>query len=391
MSKQLISRSADLQRLRDEGYDIGVRSNYLVVNGVPYVTAERTVEYGSLVSELSTSGDTTTTPSTHEIFLVGSIPHDHQGSELTNMINQRGEIALAADLVACCSFSRKPSEGYPDYYEKVTSYVGILEGYARAIDDTATARTFRPVPTDEDESVFRYLDSATSRARISAVAEKLELPKVVIVGLGGTGSYILDLVAKTPVAEIHLYDRDTLHTHNAFRAPGGASLDELRAAPRKVEYFHSKYDPMRRGIFVHPVHVDESNIEELRDASFVFITIDGGPTKKLIIERLQDFNVPFIDTGMGIYQAGTALGGIVRTTASIDGHRDHIGERISFADAEADEYEQNIQIADLNMLNAALAVIRWKKLFGFYTDFEKKLTSIYTIDGNHLLNEDRAT
>ena len=389
MSKQLISRSPDLQRLRDEGYDIEVRANYLAVNGVPYVTAEQAVAYGTLVSELSTSGDTTTTPSTHEIFLVGSLPHDHQGNELTKLINQRGQIALATDLVACCSFSRKPPTGYPDYYEKVTSYVGMLEGYARAIDETATARTFPPVPTDEDESVFRYLDSATSRARISAVTQKLELAKLVIVGLGGTGSYILDLVAKTPVAEIHLYDRDKLFTHNAFRAPGTATLDELRAAPRKVEYFHSKYDPMRRGIFAHPVHVDESNIDELRDASFVFLAMDGGPTKKLIIERLEGFNVPFIDTGMGIYQAGSALGGIVRTTASIEGYRRHVGSRVSFADAEADEYEQNIQIADLNMLNAALAVIRWKKLFGFYTDFEKELTSIYTIDGSHLLNQDR--
>jgi len=42
------------------------------------------------------------------------------------------------------------------------------------------------------------------------------------------------------------------------------------------------------------------------------------------------------------------------------------------------------------MLNAALAVIKWKKLFGFYFDFEQELSSTYTIDGNHLLNEDQA-
>ena len=36
------------------------------------------------------------------------------------------------------------------------------------------------------------------------------LPKVAIVGLGGSGSYILDLIAKTPICEIHLYDGDTL-------------------------------------------------------------------------------------------------------------------------------------------------------------------------------------
>ena len=146
---------------------------------------------------------------------------------------------------------------------------------------------------------------------------------------------------------------------------------------------------MRRNIVPHDRHVDEDNIDELRDASFVFIAIDGGPSKRLIIDRLEEFDVPFIDTGMGIYQEGESLGGIVRTTASTSDQRQHLRARISFADAGDDAYEQNIQIADLNMLNAVLAVIKWKKLFGFYFDFEHEFSSMYTIDGNHLLNEDQ--
>jgi tRNA A37 threonylcarbamoyladenosine dehydratase len=45
--------------------------------------------------------------------------------------------------------------------------------------------------------------------------------------MGGTGSYILDLVAKTAVMEIHLFDGDDFNQHNAFRAPGAASLEDL--------------------------------------------------------------------------------------------------------------------------------------------------------------------
>ena len=37
---------------------------------------------------------------------------------------------------------------------------------------------------------------AWSRAEIDLVTKKLELRKIAIVGLGGTGSYVLDLVAK---------------------------------------------------------------------------------------------------------------------------------------------------------------------------------------------------
>ena len=40
---------------------------------------------------------------------------------------------------------------------------------------------------------------------------------------------------------------------------------------------------------------------------------------------------------------------------------------MSFEDTPGDDdYNRNIQIADLNALNAAFAVIKWKKLFGFY-------------------------
>ena len=51
-----------------------------------------------------------------------------------------------------------------------------------------------------------------------------------------------------------------------------------------------------------------------------------------------------------------------------------------------DAYRQNIQIADLNALNAALAVIRWKKFCGFYVDLEQEHQSNFTIDGNIITN-----
>jgi hypothetical protein len=389
MSEQLISHSADLQRLRDEGYDIEIHSNYLLVKQVPYVTADKVVARGILASELSTSGCTTITPNTHVVSFVGSIPCDNHGRDLDTIIHQRGAFPLCGNLMASCMFSRKPLEGYPDYYEKMTGYVNILLGYAQAIDPSATAKMFPPHPTADNESVFRYLDSASSRAQISAITEKLKPGKVAIVGLGGTGSYILDLIAKTPIEQIHLYDRDTFYTHNAFRAPGAASIEELNAASKKVEYFQRKYAPLRRNIFAHPVHIDESNIEELRDMAFVFLTMDTSASKKYIIKKLEEFGVPFIDTGMGVGQVNSSLEGLVRTTTSVPGHRQHVWNRLSFADEGDNEYEQNIQIADLNALNAAIAVIKWKKFCGFYIDLGHEYSSTYAIDGNYLLNEDQ--
>jgi hypothetical protein len=391
MSTPLVSRSPDLTRLRDEGFDIEIRSNYLLVTHVPYVTSDREVAYGMIISELSTNGSTTIRPADHVVSFAGGVPCDQYGTPLTKIVNNTNRTHLADGIDADCSFSSKPFVGYyDDYYAKVTSYVTMLSGPAQAIDPTATSRTYPVVPATEDDSVFRYLDSASSRARISALTDKLALPKVAVIGLGGTGSFVLDLIVKTPIQEIHLYDRDLLYAHNAFRAPGAASIDELDAALTKVEYYRRKYDVMRRGIVAHPVHVDESNIDELRAMAFVFLAMDSGPAKKFIVTKLQEFGIPFIETGMGVYRVRDALGGIVRVTASTPEFRDYVWDRqrIPFGDEEDDEYDRNIQTADLNMLNAVLAVLKWKKLYGFYLDQEHEMFMTYTIGGNQLLNDD---
>jgi hypothetical protein len=69
------------------------------------------------------------------------------------------------------------------------------------------------------ESVFNYLDTAATKAGIIAANKQLEAGKTGIVGVDGTGVYVLDQVVKTPVPEIHLFDGDVFLNHNAFRSP----------------------------------------------------------------------------------------------------------------------------------------------------------------------------
>jgi ThiF family len=390
MSSPLVSRSPDLQRLLREGYEIEIRSGYLLVKRVPFATAAVEIANGTLISELSISGTATIRPETHVAFFAGGIPCDNRGNQLSKIINSISQNRLADGLTADCTFSSKPPDGYPDYHAKMTAYANMITGWAQAIDPNVTARSMVPVKMTEDESVFRYLDTASSRAQISLITSRLALPKVALVGVGGTGGYVLDQVAKTPVSEIHLFDGDLFYAHNAFRAPGAASIEDLDAMPNKAEYHRDKYAPMRRGIIAHPYDIDESNIGELQDMTFVFLTMDPGPAKKFIVEKLEEYELPFIDTGMGVLRTGDVLRGIVTATTSIPGHREHVraNKRITFADG-GDDYDHNIQIADLNMLNAALAVIKWKKLYGVYADDEHELFTAYTIAGSQLLNGDQ--
>ena len=390
MSHQLINHSSDLKRLRDEGYDIEIKSGHLLVKDVPYVNSNKEVKRGILVSVLTLAGDVTTRPGDHVIYFAGEHPCNQDGSEIIQIKNNSCRNTLGKDIIIDHTFSAKPTCGcYEDYYAKITNYVEILSGRAQAIDHTVTAKTFPVVVPEEEESVFNYIDTASSRAAIDIVTQKLKLEKIAIIGLGGTGSYVLDLVAKTPVKEIHLFDGDTFLQHNAFRSPGAPSIDELKTKPRKVTYLKNLYSKMRQGIVIHETTVNEENVEQLRGMNFIFLCIEG--TKKLIIEKLEEFAIPFIDVGMGVYMVDNSLAGIIRITSSTPTKHDHLRNRISFSDSDVgnNEYAQNIQIADLNALNAALAVIKWKKLFGFYVDLDHEHHSTYTIDGNTLANEDK--
>jgi len=392
MSHKPIDRSPDLTRLRNEGYGLEIRSDYLLVKGVPYVATGRIVKYGTFVMKLILSGDATAKPDDHTTYFTGDYPCHADGTPIEAIRNESMRRELAPSVVVDHRFSAKPvpTGFYEDYYAKVTQYVTILSGYAAEIEPGATAKTFRPILPDDIEgaSVFKYLDTASSRAEIASVTAKLAaVEKVAIVGLGGTGSYVLDILAKTPVAEIHLFDGDTFFQHNAFRAPGAPSIEKLNAQPSKAAYFKSIYEKMRNGIFAHETYIGPENVDNLREMSFVFLCLEG-PAKKLIVERLEDFGVAFIDTGMGVYLSGGSLGGILRITTSTPDQRDHVRKRIPFSgDGDRNEYDANIQIADLNALSAALAVIKWKKLVCFYQDLDQEHHSTYTIGGNMLLND----
>jgi hypothetical protein len=391
MSLELISRSSDLKRLRDEGYEVEVSNNaYLVISHVPYVSAKDKVSYGKLISKLDLSGDVTAKPSDHVAFWAGEYPCDSKGSQMSKLVNNTGLNEKVKDgLVATISFSHKPGpSGYDDYHQKMTTYSRILEGEARALDSSATSRTFAPVELSEAESVLCYLDSASSRAGITAINNKLKKGRIAIVGLGGTGAYILDLVAKTPVGEIHLFDGDNFLQHNAFRSPGAPSIEDLRKRPTKVAWLEANYSRMRRKIFSHPKFIDETNVGELKSMDFVFVCLDKGAPKKTILSYLFESKIPFIDVGMDLFAESEMLGGSARVTTYTQAYSDHLSRRINFTDGEEDLYSQNIQVADMNALNAALAVIKWKKLWGFYVDLQNEHNAIYGVSTDTLTNDE---
>jgi hypothetical protein len=320
----------------------------------------------------------------------GEFPCGADGNALLQISHQSGTLDLGNGVTAKHSFSSKPSSGYTDYYHKMTTYAAILAGPAEVLKPGVSPRTFR-APEDEENSVFCYTETASDRVGIGALSALLATERVAIIGVGGTGSYVLDFVAKTPVREIRIIDGDEFLQHNAFRAPGAPAIEQLREAPKKVDYLKAIYSKMHKGIIGHPVEIGAGNMHLLDGVTFAFICMDAGEAKQMVVRKLESLGAAFVDVGMGLELVDGSLGGILRVTASTPDKRDHVHQgRISFAnDGKDNIYSSNIQVADLNAMNAVMAVIKWKKLRGFYRDLEGEHHSSYTTDGNMLLNGDR--
>lgn len=387
MSHQLIVRSPDLLRLQNEGYDVVVRGGLLLIRDIPYVTSGAAVLRGTLVSKLEIGGETTVKPTDHTAFWIGEHPCFASGAKLSTIEHPSGPQDLGHGTNVNFMFSAKAD--YHDYHHKMTTYIGRISGEATKIDPSATPRTFPVIVDDEGESVFHYVDTASTRAGIAAINERVKGQKIGIAGGGGTGSYILDLTAKAMVAEIHVFDDDTFYNHNAFRAPGAPSIEQLTTKPAKVDYHGDIYDRMRRGIIRHRVKLDSSNVALLDGLDFVFVCMDSGAPKRAVVERLVRNRTPFVEAGMGIVVTDDKLGGIVRVVCSTDESREAAAPHISYAedDGGANEYATNIQIAELNALNATLAVIRWKQLFGIYHDTRNEHYRGYSIGSGEIVGE----
>ncbi len=236
---------------------------------------------------------------------------------------------------------------------------------------------------------FKYPDTCSTRAKIEYLNRKFYDKKIAIIGVGGTGSYILDLVSKTPVAEIHIFDGDIFEVHTAFRAPGAIAAEKFEQGQLfKVDYYAEIYSRMHNGIVPHKEYITQDNISGLSGFDFVFISIDKNEARSMITKALLSINVPFVDSGLGIDKVGDELMGSLRVTTGTHSKNDHLPDRIGEMELGENEYSTNIQIADLNCLCACLAVGRWKKFIGFYQDLKQEHNSLYFINTGKLINDD---
>ncbi len=94
-------------------------------------------------------------------------------------------------------------------------------------------------------------------------------------------------------------------------------------------------------------------------------------------------NIPFIDVGIvGLARDRGPISGILRTTyfSREDAAQVRDEQHAPINDLPDDIYRTNIQISELNALNACLAVIRFKQLRGFYAEGEVGYHLLFSVE-----------
>ena len=266
---------------------------------------------------------------------------------------------------------RKGSQDSPEDDESASE---LVYRYVKHIVGAVSAAGFSETGALATPGPFKIPNTYEARAALGPVQDRIRGQNIAIIGLGGTGSYVLDLIAKTPVAEIHLLDRDKVKWHNLMRAPGAPTADEVESMreefPRKVHYYHAKYNSFREGIHPHPIRVDSRFVlaEFLADhpIDYAFVCIDqltesDSPRQDVVYCALSAAAVPFIDSGVSITLDGDAVRGAATTSFYPAGS---LAWKDSIPNAKIEGNVpgyRNVQLPEVNALAASLAVMEWRR------------------------------
>ena len=295
---------------------------------------------------------------------------------------------------------RKGSQDRPEDDESardsVYRYAKRIVGAVAAFDPAKTTSFSQP------EEPFKIPNAFEARAGIGPVQNRIRDQRIAIIGLGGTGAYVLDLIAKTPVPQIHLLDSDHFGWHTFIRAPGAPTEDEIECqkgkAWSKVAYYRAKYDALRNGIHAHAVRVEDSawlaKFLSEHPVDYAFVCIDqragsDSPRQDVVYAALTEAGIPFIDSGISITVENDSIRGAVTTSAydagSLEWQNAIPNARIA---SNAPGY-RNVQLPEVNALAAALTVMEWRRRTGQYVSESTSFLHKFRIERPHIVHAAR--
>ena len=379
----LASRNPYIDKIVKQGYDVAFINAHLVIFGVPYLNAAGELKFLDLISPLDLREEyLIDRPSDHKVYFAGEIPCNIDGLKISAGTAEEAR-TVSDKIIGNRMLSSKP-EGmrqYDSIEEKINQYLALISSPAVHKFPGVTPRRALKIHLEAAVSPLKFPDTLSAREGMVELSHKLLKLRVAIIGCGGTGAYLLDYVAKTHLEEIHLFDDDIVHVHTLFRLPG--AYGEKHLGLNKVDVLAEAYGHFHGGVKPHVERIDQNNIACLAGFDFVFVCVDDGPSRQMIAQACHSTSVPFVDVGMGLNKGANGLYGFVRTAGGGHGDFDKLNgtQHLPAQNAHDREYWNQPQIAELNALNAAMAVIRFKQHMGFFDRLTDSHAVVFDVAG----------
>ena len=378
------------------GFTVNVESDVVQAIGVPCLLKDRAV--GTCAIE--TSYDPVTGKpndriggAVHAVQITTNVEKDGlvyhaDGTPIGNQVGGDGKTWSNISI-------KKGAPGTPEEDETVHD---LLHRYAKHIVGALSAAGYSEPASLARQWPFKVPNTFEARAALAPVQDRIRGQRIAIIGLGGTGAYILDLLAKIPV-EIHLLDSDYVEWHNLMRAPGAPTTEEIEqvraGSLRKVDYYRSKYADFREAIYAHPIRVENPPqfaqflSEHPIDYGFVCVdqTTDGDSSRQdAVYHALSETDIPFIDSGVSITLKDCAVTGAVTTSAYAAGSeawKDAIPD--ARVEGNVPGY-RNVQLPEVNAIAAALAVMEWRRRTGQYVSGAPSFLHKFRLEKAHIVH-----
>lgn len=124
---------------------------------------------------------------------------------------------------------------------------------------------------------------------------KLKSSKIVVVGLGGVGGYVVESLIRSGIENIIIVDYDTIDESNLNRQ---IIATKNNIGKLKVDEFEKRILSINDKVNITklPIFIDENNIDELflDDITYIIDACDSIKTKKFIISKCLEKNIKFI-------------------------------------------------------------------------------------------------
>jgi len=160
-----------------------------------------------------------------------------------------------------------------------------------------------------DELRAADIDDRQSRALTPQGNQTVRRLDIAVVGAGGTGSAVADMLARAGVRRVTVIDPDGLDTSSNLRRIVGSRIEHLAANTAKVQIAAEHVAQLGLNTNIRPLPVDVRSrraAEALLESDLVINTTDTHSSRAFLNQVAYQYWVPVVDVGVRI---GAARGG----------------------------------------------------------------------------------